>query len=225
MLNALPDPGRVPIAQLGLGTANMLARELGIPRTPEGVAHVLLQGDLRRIDLGIANGRRFFGNASVGFDSRLVHRVARRRTGALGGMWFYVAPGLASLRGYREPRFAVHLEGGEVLRGGLAIATNLKNYGGLFRVSDAAACDSGHLEICIFQRARVRDLARLSLAGALGRLGRARGVVSGRTRSARIDSLDGPYPVQVDGDARGETPLELSLAPRAAQIVVPPAAR
>jgi diacylglycerol kinase family enzyme len=29
-------------------------------------------------------------------------------------------------------------------------------------------------------------------------------------------------PVQVDGDARGETPLELFLEPRAVPIVVPP---
>jgi diacylglycerol kinase family enzyme len=222
ILNALPDPGRVPIAQLGMGTANCLARELGIPRHPAGVAKLVVGGALRRIDLATANGRRFFGNASCGFDARIVHRIAARRSGTLG-MRAYVRPGFESLRGYREPQLAVHLEGGEVVRGGLVIASNLRNYGGLFTLSETAACDSGTLELVVFERARIWDLVRLPLAGALGRLQQAHGVVYRRVQRATIVSEGAEsVPVQVDGDARGETPLELFLEPRAVPIVVPP---
>lgn len=221
ILNALPDPRRIPIAQLGLGTANCLARELGLPRNPTGLAALVVGGALRRIDLATANGRRFFGNASCGFDARIVHRIAATRRGTLG-MKAYVRPALESLRGYREPQLAVQLEDGEVVRGGLVIASNLRNYGGIFSLSETAACDSGTLELVIFERARIWDLVRLPLAGALGRLQNARGVVYRRTRRATIVSEGAePVPVQVDGDARGATPLDLSLEPRAVPIVVP----
>jgi diacylglycerol kinase family enzyme len=221
ILNALPDPRRIPIAQLGVGTANCLARELDLPRDPTGLAALVMGGALRRIDLATANGRRFFGNASCGFDARLVHRIAASRRGTLG-MTAYVRPGLESLRGYREPRLAVRLEDGEVVRGGLVIASNLRNYGGIFSLSETAACDSGTLELVVFERARIWDLVRLPLAGALGRLQQARGVVYRRVRRATILSEGAePVPVQVDGDARGVTPLELSLEPGAVPIVVP----
>ena len=38
VLNGLDDPTRTPIAQLGMGTANLLAHELGLPRDPEPFA-------------------------------------------------------------------------------------------------------------------------------------------------------------------------------------------
>ena len=221
VLDALPDPGRVPLAQLALGTANMLARELNLPRTPEGVANMLLDGGVRRMDLARANDRRFFGNASCGFDSRLVHRIARERRGTLPGMWAYVAPAFGCIRGYREPRLAVHLENGRLLHAGLVIATNLKNYGGVFTLSRTAVCDSGFLELCVLERGRIPDLLGMLAGGALGLLDRTPGVSHHRVRRARIESLGEPFPVQVDGDARGETPLELSLEPSAVPIVVP----
>ncbi len=220
VVNALPDPGRVPLAQLGMGTANMLARELGIPRTPEAVAHVVTDGAVRWIDLGVANGRRFFGNASCGFDARLVHRIAAGRKGSLGFL-SYVAPGLACLPGYREPHLAVQMPEGQPLRAGMVIVSNLRNYGGLFSVSPQAGCDTGNLVVCAFERARVPDLLRALVAGALGRLNRSEGVVLRSASRARVESLDEPVPVQVDGDARGETPLEVSVLPGALPILAP----
>jgi diacylglycerol kinase (ATP) len=220
VVNALPDPGAIPLGQFGLGTANMVSRELGIPRSAEGVAQVVTGGAVHRIDLGTANGRRFFGNASCGFDARLVHHIARRRKGGLG-FFGYVLPGFASLRGYREPRLEVQLDGDAILHAGMVIVSNFKNYGGLFTVSPTAGCDSGTLELCAFERAGIPDLVRTLVAGALGRLHVTRGVALRRITRARIVSLVDPVPVQIDGDARGTSPLELSVQPAALPILVP----
>jgi YegS/Rv2252/BmrU family lipid kinase len=222
VINALPDPGALPLGQLGYGTANMLSRELGIPREPEALADLVVAGHTRDVDLALASGRRFFGNASAGFDARVVHHIAARRRGALG-FWGYVAPGFASLRGYREPRLALHLGDGEVLRGGLVICSNLRNYGGLFSLSHDAACDSGLLDLCVFERAGIPGLLKALSLGALGRLEGARGVAFRRASRARIDAEGDPVPVQIDGDARGSTPLELSVEPRALRVLAPPA--
>lgn len=227
VINALPDPGAIPLGQLGYGTANMLSREFGIPREPEALAAVVVAGHTRRLDLGAANGRRFFGNASAGFDARVVHHIAARRRGALG-FWGYVRPGFASLRGYRPPRLALHIEdgadpadNGSIVRGGLVICSNLENYGGLFTISRSAAPDSGLLEFCVFERAGIPGLLKGLSLGALGRLEGAAGFAFRRARAARIESEGEPVPVQIDGDARSTTPLTLSLEPSVLRVLAP----
>jgi diacylglycerol kinase family enzyme len=67
------------------GRGNDLARVLGIPTDPAGAIEILARGETRRIDVGEANGRRFLGIASAGFDSD-ANRIAnetRRVKGSL----------------------------------------------------------------------------------------------------------------------------------------------
>ena len=55
---------------LPMGTANDLARTLGIPDELEAAADVILAGHRRRIDLGTVNGKPFFNVASIGLQRR-----------------------------------------------------------------------------------------------------------------------------------------------------------
>lgn len=219
VVGGLADPGRVPVVQLAVGTANMLARELGLPRRPEGVAAVLEAGAVRRIDLGRIDGGRFVMNASCGFDAMVTHEIAGRRHGTLGFRG-YLLPILRTLLRYREPRLAVSLDGGPPRRTGLVLVSNLRNYGGLFSFTDRASVDSGHLDVCLFERARRRDLVRYALAGLRHRVASLSGVEIVAATRVRIESAE-PVAVQADGDARGTTPVELRLEPAALAVVAP----
>ena len=66
--------------------------------------------------------------------------------------------------------------------------------------------------VCIMAKALVFARTRESRYGS--------DVRTARGTAARIES-DVPVPVQVDGDAFGETPLEVSLRPGAARVLVP----
>ncbi len=217
VLNGLPDPGRVPIAQLAVGTANMLARDLELPRRPEALAELLESGAIRHLDLGLANGRRFLMNASCGFDAEVTRAVRARRSGTLG-FHAYLLPIRNALRRYREPELAVRLDEGEARPAALVIVSNLRNYGGLFSVTQDARCDSGHLDVCLCRRARVRDLLRYVAAGALRRFASLRGVSLEKATRVRVESAE-PVAVQVDGDPFGTTPLDVALRPAAVPFV------
>jgi hypothetical protein len=68
-----------PIAFAGTGTINVLARELGLPSDPEGVAALVAAGRVLELPLLRASGRRWLLFAESGFLARIVHSVNRRR--------------------------------------------------------------------------------------------------------------------------------------------------
>ncbi len=58
------------------GLTNVLADELEIPEDLEAAVGVLRDGQVRHIDVGLANGRRFLLQAGVGFDASVVRAVS-----------------------------------------------------------------------------------------------------------------------------------------------------
>jgi YegS/Rv2252/BmrU family lipid kinase len=220
VLNGLADPSRVPLAHLAYGTANMLARELGIPRDPDTLA-ALVEGDAcRRLDLGRAGARRFLLVASSGFDAMVTQAISRTRRGTLGYPG-YARPILHALRRYRAPQLRVSVDGGEPLSGALTIVSNIRNYGGIFSVADRARPDSGVLDVCVFSGERVADLVRYVSAAATRRVSRLPDVRYRTGRRIVIEALE-PTAVQIDGDYRGTTPLTLEVEPSVVPVLTPP---
>src|SRR5437588_3777495 len=66
------------------GTANVWAREVGIPLGVSGAREVLVHGQRRRIDLGRANERYFLLMAGIGLDGEVTHAVEKKSLKRLG---------------------------------------------------------------------------------------------------------------------------------------------
>jgi len=221
VVNGLADPSRTPLVPLALGTANMLAGALGIPRDPVVLADVIERGALRRIDLGRVGTSRFLGVVGVGFDALVTESVRRTRKGSLG-YGGYALPILRTIARYRMPRLLVRLDGGAPIACGFVIVAKLPNYGGLFRVTPDAQPDSGRLDVCLFRDASIRGLVRIVLPAWRGALAARSDCVVAHATHIAIDA-DGPAPasVQLDGDAWGATPIEITLEPRVVPMLVP----
>ena len=108
------------------------------------------------------------------------------------------------------------------MRGGLAIVSNTRNYGGLFTLADRACCDSGRFDVCVLREASYIDLVHAAARGLARRgLSRHRGTIYSTGTRVRIDSA-APVDYQVDGDWAGSTPVELELVPAHVPVVTPP---
>lgn len=215
--NGMPDPSR-PLGVFPLGTANVLAVELGLPRKVTAAADALVAGHTRALAIGRCNGRRFLLFAGIGVDGAVVQRLHEVRSGTLG-KHKWAAPILHTL--WHWPQFTLRatFPGGEVLDGlSSVLVTRVRDYGGVVKLPPEVSCDSGLLHVlCFRQRARSAWLG-LGLLGVC-RLLRARGKL--QLRSVASVRVDGEAPFQLDGDFGGRNPVAIDLLPVPARVIVP----
>jgi len=202
------------------GTANVVARELGIPLDPRGAADEIARGQVRQIDVGHIEGRgSFLAMVGVGFDGQVVQgirpgpmKAARMGISALGAVCRLNLPALqVSIDGVtvQSPVYSV-------------IASNTRNYGGWFAACPEARPDDGLLDAMLLQRPDRRALLRIGASIVRKRRGSPAIVGYERGRDLLISAQNGTgVPVQADGDPCGTTPIRISIRHRAASIIAP----
>jgi diacylglycerol kinase (ATP) len=197
-----------PVAACMLGTGNVLAHELGLPRAPKALAHAIMHAATLDVRMGLANGEPFLLMAGVGFDGRVIshlNQTLKQRVAKLA----YVP---ASLKAIRAPLdvLSVAIDGGAAEQANWAVVTSASRYGGAFRLTERTSLRTPGLVAILFDGTRRADLIRHNVDIVLGRLDRmttvdGQGVRMRPARRVRIEAAD--VPVQVDGDAFGSTPL------------------
>jgi diacylglycerol kinase (ATP) len=208
VLNGLAG-SRLPLGIVPLGTANVLAAELDLPRDPRGVAAYLAAGRTVPVYCGSANRRRFAMMAGIGFDARVVEALDPRLK-RLTGKAAYVASALAMLMRNRPARYAVEIDGKAYAAAAVLIAKG-HYYGGRFVIAARARLDVPAFEVALFGGGRRRDVLRYAGALALNRIARLADVQILPAREVRIEGPNGER-VQLDGDLGPALPLVARVA-------------
>lgn len=208
-----------PLGLIPGGRGNDLARALGIPKEPEAAVDVVLAGHSRTIDVGEANGKRFLGIASVGFDSEC-NRLANE-THFLRGNWVYAYSMMRTLIGWKPARFTI-ADGGERKRitGYFVAVANNSVYGGGMYIAPEAELDDGKFDVVsIGEGGKLRFLWGLKDVLKGNHLGKDEVSVF---RASRLDiDASRPFPVYADGDHLTDLPVSLRVLPRCLSIFVP----
>jgi diacylglycerol kinase (ATP) len=213
----------VALGIVPVGSGNGLARALRLPLRP-AASLLALEGGVRRpMDVGLLNGLPFLNVAGAGFDAVVGHAFHERgRRGGRRGFLGYVRLSLLQLRSYRAPSVEVHAAG-ERLRLEPFVLTfaNGPQYGSGAVINPGARLDDGWLEIVAFDPLPARQLLSAAPRLFLGGIERAAGYRRIVTRDAVVTATS-PLAVHRDGDPdRATERIEVGLAPRALQIVVP----
>lgn len=219
---ALVERGR-PFAILPLGTANDLARTLGIPPDPAEAAALILGGRTRRIDVGKVNDRHFFNVASVGLSVRVAQELTtdvKRRLGVLG----YPVTVYRALRDGRSFGAVVKAgdDGRELRLRSIQLAVgNGRFYGGGMVVHEEAAIDDRTLNLYSLKPQPLWRLALRALHIRQGRHHDPETVLALAGTSFEV-ATDRPMRVNTDGEVTTRTPARFSVLPGALEVVAPP---
>ncbi|HSZ59399.1 MAG TPA: YegS/Rv2252/BmrU family lipid kinase [Tepidisphaeraceae bacterium] len=214
-----------PLLPVPLGTANMMAKYLGIhfhDGDLEGrVSAALARRQILPLDAGRANGRLFLQVAGVGFDAQLIYHLDRLRRGPIT-FWSYMIPAFLSLVEYDPAPITVRLDGRELVNNecGMVFVGNLRQYGAGFPVLVHARPDDGLLDVCIVKCKSRSGLIRMFLTAAAGEHIHDEDVIYLKGKHVEIDSPV-KAPLQIDGDPAGHTPVRIDLLPVRLPFIVP----
>lgn len=210
-----------------MGTGNLLATNLEIPRPLPEAVQVLLTGGRRQIDVGrlkVGKKERFFSVAcGVGFDAKVMDATPmheKQRWGKLA----YAMRAVSESRGLRDVKHRVVLDGEPTT---MAVAQILiANFGetGLgVEPKLPIAPDDGSFDV-IALRAPRRTAGLLAVWDALQmrHVGESASGRVLRARARRIEISAKPKRlVEIDGSVIGSTPIAVSIEPAALHVIVP----
>ena len=211
------------LAIIPRGTANVLARELGLPLDDEQAIAVAARGKSRKIYLGLAidettnETRHFVLMAGIGLDASVVRRVQPSLKKRIGKGAFWVS-GLSHLATWNPRPFTLEIDGQTYTATFAAIGKSAK-YGGDLAITPGASLDQREFEICMIETtSRLRYLHLLSYAM---RNGMPRDKPEVRFVNAVSVKARGDAHVQVDGELIGQLPMRFEIAPYSLEVIVP----
>ncbi|MBV9778258.1 MAG: diacylglycerol kinase family lipid kinase [Acetobacteraceae bacterium] len=203
-----------------LGTANVLAHEIGLPFLPTAIAAALAFGRTRPLWPGVAQGpngaRLFVQMLGAGFDAQVVHRLPLPLK-RLFGRSAYALQTARELIRYRFPPINLRVDGQEH-RAGSVIVSKGRLYGGRYLLAPEALAHEPGFSVVLFERSGPLTALLCGALLPLGLLPRAPGLR--RLRARRVEILGGTAaPVQADGDEAGWAPLSITDAAAPIRVV------
>lgn len=225
-----------PLAIVPLGTANVLAHELGLGSSASALAQAMMTGREVLVHPGQASAdpsagpsttgapRCFSLMAGAGFDAKVVAGVSsglKRRWGKGAYVW----RSLIEARRYRPVRYAVEIDGVSY-EAASVIVTHARHYAGPYVVAPAASLGDPLLHVCLFERWGWMHALRFGAALVRGALARTTGyrVVAGREVRISVLNDAGEHrrqPVQIDGDDALTLPVSIGLSTEAVRMLRP----
>jgi len=231
---------QVSLGLLPGGTANMLAREVGLPLDPVRAAAELARWSPRRIPLGKATWwpdgasirkappgkeqaiRYFMTVAGIGYDAHVVYKLSLQMKMSWGVAGYVVEAVRQAFR-YPFQSFSCRMDDGPERLATFAAAQRARNYGGWLHLTPGARFFDDRFNLCLFKshsRSRYFLYAALVLARQHFLLGDVE-LVQGRKLCCSAQVAGETIRFELDGELVGTLPATFEIVPDALTLLVP----
>lgn len=209
---------KVALAVWPGGTANVVAQDLKLPRTPETILKLIKLNHTVRVHVGRAGSRYFFFSAGIGLDAEVINNVDAQLKKQIGKGAFWLA-GMAHLLKWHPTPIEIQAQGRRYNGTFVAIGKSF-GYGGTLSLTPHASMVDPNLDVCIFTGQSKLQYLNYLVACFNGQQLQMDGVYYFKTKSLTATAST-PLPVQVDGEVVGQLPMQFELVPDAVSLLVP----
>lgn len=215
----------VPVAIIPFGTGNQLALNFDIPSSLEDSVRVAVEGRVEHVDLGRANGEHFALIAGAGLDADVMAAATTELKNRLG-FAAYLYSGLKHIMTPPIADFRIIADDREVrVRASMVLLANAGQLGAgplpvEVTVAPRSSFHDGLLDVCIYAPRNLPEVARMLWRVARRQFAGDDRMIFFQARKVSIHS-DPPVAIQIDGEPRGETPIEAEMEPLVGRILVP----
>lgn len=222
---------------LPMGTGNVFAFNLGIPRDLRDACKIIRKGYTRTIDLGVATGlistsanaqtqkrepetRVFLLMAGVGYDAKVIEDTSLRLKYVLRD-FAYALKTLENVVRHQGTQITLCLDGKQSYANTawLVMVGNAASYAWNIKVTPHARLDDGLLDVCLMPFENKLISVQQALQILTGQHVEREVAEYWQVKELRIESVP-DVPIQLDGDEWGHTPVQFSTLPDALRVLV-----
>lgn len=207
---------------LPIGSGNDYVKALGVGTRLDEALRVLVEGRVRSVDTGEANGVPFNNGLGIGFDAEVAAGVADAPK-YLGGTGRYLWSVAKLLGGFRCHEATLTLDGGRIVKSKtiLVAAALGTTYGARFKLAPQATLDDGLFDVVWSEEVSRSEVLRLVPMALRGTLQQHPKIHLARAREVRVDLAE-EVPAHVDGEHLEPTRhFEARVLPGALRVLGP----
>lgn len=219
IINGMPDLNK-PLGIIPIGTGNDFARSCCIPYSAINEAlEILLRHDVKKVDVGQANGHRFINVMGLGFEGK-ANAVGQKLDYIKGVPKYIIAIGVTFVT-YRRLPIKIELDTVTLTDDFFLLSIgNGWNVGGGIQLTPNARVDDGLFDICY-----VKDISRWRILSNFnklydGSIYDVKEIVSYQSKKVVIESNQ-PLPIHLDGEKYPHKTgrIEVGILPGSQQII------
>ena len=197
-----------------------MARNLKLVLETREACATILGGVTKRIDVGIINGTPFINNAGTGFDAAVMHTMNTGIKFVSGQLAFRLAI-LKTLAKYKPFALTITADDGEKrqMRAFMVSVLNGRVYAAGMEAAPHAELDDGRLDVMIIKQMSKFKLLPVIQLVAMGKHLDHPAVEMLQVRKLVVGTIP-PQPLNIDGEVRGLTPMNIDVRPRELKVLV-----
>jgi diacylglycerol kinase (ATP) len=150
---------KIPVGLLPAGSANGMARELGIPADPAGALDTIINGRSKRIHLIKVNNELCIHLSDIGFNAFVVKKFEDEKT---RGMWGYIKAAWKVLWRYPKMQINIKIDEGYIKRkAAMVVIANAATYGTGVVINPEGKLDDDRFEVVIVKKISFREIFKM----------------------------------------------------------------
>ncbi|SHN27331.1 diacylglycerol kinase [Gracilibacillus kekensis] len=198
---------RPQLAVIPVGTTNDFARALGIPRDIQKAVSVILEHNIRKLDIGKVNEHYFMNIAGGGKLTELTYEVPSKLKTMLGQLAYYLK-GIEMLPSLKPINVQIEYDGkifeDEIM---LFLVSNTNSVGGFEKIAPEAKMDDGYFDLVILRKTNLAEFVRIASLATRGAHLEDKNIFYTKANRIKV-STDEKMQLNLDGEYGGLLPGE-----------------